>query len=85
MMGRSCETAEGEEGLMAEDANSPVTTRDYVVHGPAGDVEFTAIAEIEVGPRAELILKGADGGCAAVIAPGHWWRAHVCDDPDAGG
>jgi hypothetical protein len=63
----------------------PVTTRAYVVHGPAGEIEFTAIAEIEVGPRAELVLKGADGGCAAVMAPGHWFHARVSDDPDAEG
>jgi hypothetical protein len=67
---------------MAEDTAAAPLTRDYVVHGPSGDVAFSKIADIEVGARGELILKGADGGCAGVIAPGHWWHARVSDDPE---
>ena len=67
-----------------EDPAEPVT-RSYVVHGPGKEIELTEIAEIEVGERGELILKGADGVCAAVVAPGHWWHASVSDAPDAEG
>lgn len=70
---------------MADEPASPSdpVTRDYVVHGPCGELTVSDVAEIEVGERAELVLKGADGGCAAIVAPGHWWHARVCDDPAA--
>ena len=70
---------------MADELASPAdpVTRDYLVVGPSGEVTMTEIAEIDVGTHGELVLKGADGGCAAVFATGHWFRCHVCDDPAA--
>lgn len=58
--------------------------RDYVVYGPAADLVVTAVAELEVGGQGELILKDAEGGCAAIVAEGHWWHVRPEEDDDAG-
>jgi hypothetical protein len=70
---------------MDDDTGFPAdpVCRDYLVHGPNLDVTVTEIAQIIVGDRAELMLRDADGVCAAVFAPGQWWHARVTDDAGA--
>ena len=68
---------------MEPDEEPAVVARDYVVFGPSGDLVVTAVAELEVGGQGELILKDAAGGCAAIVAPDHWWHVTPGDEPEA--
>lgn len=63
------------EGVIEAPEGEDVVVADYVVHGPAGSVTITAIADLVVGERGELVLTAGEAGdlagaVAAAVAAG---------------